>query len=121
MVEERYVIGRMFYTNNWFVYDNKIDKYIYSCNNPEKAEKYINRRCEVLEKLVGRRYTNLELLKNDIELLTKRNIKSIIESESDRFENSNFMIDFCFKDNEHDIGTVYCLKDNAGQYYITEV
>ena len=40
----------------------------------------------MLEKLVGRRYANLELLKNDIELLTKRNVKSIIESESDRLE-----------------------------------
>ena len=53
----------------------------------------------MLEKLVGRRYANLELLKNDIELLTKRNVKSIIESESDRLEECDFMIDFCFEDN----------------------
>ena len=59
--------------------------------------------------------------KNDIELLTKRNIKSIIESESDRLEECDFMIDFCFEDNEWDIDTIYYLKDNAGQYYITEV
>lgn len=31
------------------------------------------------------------------------------------------MIDFCFEDNECDIDTIYHLKDNAGQYYITEV
>ena len=59
--------------------------------------------------------------KNDIELLTKRNIKSIIESESDRLEECDFMIDFCFEDNEWDIDTIYYLKDNADQYYITEV
>ncbi len=75
----------------------------------------------MLENLVGRRYANLELLKNDIELLTKRNVKSIIESESDGLEECDFMIDFCFKDNEWDIGTIYYLKDNAGRYYITEV
>ena len=73
------------------------------------------------KKLVGRRYANLELLKNDIELLTKRNVKSIIESKSDRLEEYDFMIDFCFEDNECDIDTIYHLKDNAGQYYITEV
>lgn len=76
---------------------------------------------KMLEKLVGRRYANLELLKNDIELLTKRDVKSIIESESDRLEECDFMIDFCFEDNEWDIDTIYYLKDNAGQYYITEV
>lgn len=75
----------------------------------------------MLEKLIGRRYANLELLKNDIELLTKRNVKSIIESESDKLEECDFMIDFCFEDNEWDIDTIHYLKDNAGQYYITEV
>lgn len=75
----------------------------------------------MLEKLVGRRYVNLELLKNDIELLTKRNVKSITESELDRLEECDFMIDFCFEDNEWNIDTIYYLKDNAGQYYITKV
>lgn len=74
-----------------------------------------------LQKLVGCRYPNLELLKNDIELSSKRNVKSIIESESERFEECDFMIDFCFEDNEWDIHTIYYLKDNAGQYLITEV
>ena len=62
----------------------------------------------MLKNLIGRRYPNLELLKNDIEVVSKRNVKSIIESESERFEECDFMIDFCF-------------EDNAGQYYITEV
>lgn len=81
----------------------------------------LKRSDKMLEKLVGRRYANLELLKNDIEILTKRNVKSIMESESDRLEECDFMIDFCYEDDEWDIDTIYYLKDNAGQYYITEV
>lgn len=75
----------------------------------------------MLRKLIGRRYANLELLRNDIEVITNRNVKSIMESESDRLEECDFMIDYCFEDNEWDIGTIYYLKDNAGNYYITEV
>ena len=74
----------------------------------------------MLEKLVGHRYANLDLIKKDIELLTKRNVKSIIKSESERIEECDFMIDFCYEDNEWDIDTIYYLKDNADQYYITE-
>lgn len=74
---------------------------------------------EKLEKLVGRRYATLELLKHDIELLTNKKVNAIIESESDRLEETDFMIDFEFK--EFDIHTLWYLKDNAGNYYITEV
>ena len=70
----------------------------------------------MLEKLVGRRYESLELLKNDIEILK---VNAIIESESDRLEGTDFMIDVEFK--EFDIDTIFYLKDNAGRYYITEV
>lgn len=73
----------------------------------------------MLEKLVGRRYENLELLKNDIEILSGKNVNAIIESESDRFEEMDYMIDFEFE--EFDIHTIFYLKDNAGRYYITEV
>ena len=62
----------------------------------------------MLEKLVGRRYANLELLKNDIEILSGKKVSTIMESESERFE-------------EFDIHTLWYLKDNAGNYYITEV
>lgn len=74
---------------------------------------------EKLEKLVGRRYATLELLKHDIELLTNKKVNAIVESESDRLEETDFMIDFEFK--EFDIHTLWYLKDNAGNYYITEV
>ena len=73
----------------------------------------------MLEKLVGRRYETLELLKNDIEILTGENVNAIIESESERLEDTDFMIDFEFE--EFDIHTIFYLKDNANRYYITEV
>lgn len=73
----------------------------------------------MLEKLVGRRYENLELLKNDIEILTGKTISTIIESESERFEDMDFMIDFEF--DQFDIHTIFYLKDNGNNYYITEV
>lgn len=72
-----------------------------------------------LKKIVGRRYESLELLKNDIEVLTGRDVNVIIESESDRLEEMDFMIDYEFE--PFDIHTLYYLKDNAGRYYITEV
>ena len=73
----------------------------------------------MLEKLVGRRYETLELLKNDIEVLTGKKVNAIIESESERFEEMDFMIDYEFE--EFDIHTLFYLKDNANRYYITEV
>lgn len=73
----------------------------------------------MLKKLIGRRYANLELLKNDIEILTGKTVNTIMESESDRLPEQDFMIDFEFE--EFDIDTIFYLKDNAGNYYITEV
>ena len=73
----------------------------------------------MLEKLVGRRYANLELLKNDIEILSGKKVNTIMESESERFEECDFMIDYEFE--EFDIHTLWYLKDNVGNYYITEV
>lgn len=71
-----------------------------------------------LENLVGRRYADLESLKNDIELLTDKKVNAILESESERPEGCDYMIDFEFE--EFDIHTLWYLKDNAGDYYITE-
>lgn len=73
----------------------------------------------MLEKLVGKRYESLDLLKNDIEILSGKKVNTIIESESDRFEELDFMIDVEFE--EFDIHTIFYLKDNGGNYYITEV
>lgn len=69
--------------------------------------------------LVGRRYESLEKLKEDIENATGKRVTSIIESESEKPEGTDDMIDFEF--DEFDIDTIFYLKDNAGRYYITEV
>ena len=73
----------------------------------------------MLEKLVGKRYATLEQLKNDIEVLTGKQVSAIIESETEKPEDADFMIDLEF--DELDICTLFYLKDNAGRYYITEV
>ena len=73
------------------------------------------------EKIVGRRYESLDLLKADIETCLQRKVETIIESESERTEELDYMIDYCFEDDEDEIETIWYLKDNAGNYYITEV
>lgn len=73
----------------------------------------------MLELLVGRRYETLEQLKDDIENITSQRVNSIIESESDKIEDLDYMIDFEFE--ESDIHTIFYLKDNGNRYYITEV
>ena len=73
----------------------------------------------MLENLVGRRYKTLEQLKNDIEVLSGKKVNAIIESESERPAELDFMIDYEFEENN--IHTLFYLKDNAGRYYITEV
>ena len=73
-----------------------------------------------MERLVGRRYKTLEELKNDIEKVTNRKINAILESESERFEELDYMIDYEFIEQE-DVYTLYYLKDNAGNYYLDSV
>lgn len=73
-----------------------------------------------LEKLVGRRYETLDLLRHDIELLTGRQLNTIFESESERLEGCDLMIDYEFVEME-DVYTLFYLKDMADRYYITEV
>lgn len=72
-----------------------------------------------MERLVGRRFKTLDELKEEIEKLTQKKVNSIIESESDRLEDTDYMIDYEFE--LFDIHTMFYLKDNANNYYITEV
>jgi len=72
-----------------------------------------------MESLVGRRYENLDILKADIENISDRKVNAIIESESDRPEGTDLMIDYEFE--PFDIHTMFYLKDMADRYYITEV
>ena len=74
----------------------------------------------VLENIVGRRYASLDLLKNDIEVFTEKNVTHIVESDSDKFEEMDFMIDYEIEGSDK-VYTLFYLKDNGGSYYITEV
>lgn len=88
-------------------------------NENERSEKRMNRWSK-MEELVGRRFEDLEDLKETIENLTHEKVVGIIESESDRIEYLDFMIDLEFED-DGDVYTIFYLKDNGGRYYITEV
>lgn len=72
-----------------------------------------------MEWLVGRRYETLDKLKKDIEKISGQRVNTIFESESERPEGTDFMIDYEFE--LSDIHTLFYLKDTAGNYYITEV
>lgn len=72
-----------------------------------------------MERLVGRRFSSLDEIRNEIEKITHKKIGTIFESESDRLEECDFMIDYEFE--PFDIHTLFYLRDNAGHYYITEV
>ena len=72
-----------------------------------------------MERLVGRRFKTLDELKAEIEKITQKKVNAVIESESDRPEGTDYMIDYEFE--LFDIHTMFYLKDNAENYYITEV
>ena len=72
-----------------------------------------------MERLVGRRFKTLDELKAEIEKITQKKVNAVIESESDRPEGTDYMIDYEFE--LFDIHTMFYLKDNADNYYITEV
>lgn len=73
-----------------------------------------------MENLVGRRYSTLELLKHDIELMSNRKVVNIVLSDSDRYDDMDFLIDYEYKDDD-EVYTLFYLLDNANSYYITEV
>lgn len=70
--------------------------------------------------LVGKRFNTLDQLKMAIEKISNMKVDMIAESQTERPEDSDDMIDFCYLELQ-DIHTVFYLKDNAGRYYITEV
>ena len=72
-----------------------------------------------MERLVGRRFKTLDELKAEIEKITQKKVNTVIESESDRPKGTDYMIDYEFE--TFDIHTMFYLKDNADNYYITEV
>ena len=72
-----------------------------------------------MKTLVGRRFRTLDEIRREIEHVTGKTVNSIIESESERLPDMDYMIDFEFE--LFDIHTIFYLKDNADRYYITEV
>lgn len=70
--------------------------------------------------LVGKRFNTLDRLKMAIEKISNMKVDMIAESQTERPEDSDGMIDFCYLELQ-DIHTMFYLKDNAGRYYITEV
>lgn len=75
---------------------------------------------KLIKTIVGKRYETLDLLKNDIEIVLNKNVETIIESESERIDELDYMIDFCLE-NDHEVYTIFYLRDNGGKYYITEI
>jgi hypothetical protein len=75
---------------------------------------------EDLKPLEGLRVKSLKELKKWIENLTNKKVVSIFESESEPIDGSDNMIDYEFKNND-EVYTIFYLKDNANNYYITEV
>ncbi len=73
-----------------------------------------------LYNLVGKRFNTLDQLKMAIEKISNMKVDMIAESQTERPEDSDDMIDFCYLELQ-DIHTMFYLKDNAGRYYITEV
>lgn len=70
--------------------------------------------------LVGKRFNTLDQLKMAIEKISNMKVDMIAESQTERPEDSDDTIDFCYLELQ-DIHTMFYLKDNAGRYYITEV
>lgn len=70
--------------------------------------------------LVGKKFNTLDQLKMAIEKISNMKVDMIAESQTERPEDSDDMIDFCYLELQ-DIHTMFYLKDNAGRYYITEV
>lgn len=70
--------------------------------------------------LVGKRFNTLDQLKMAIEKISNMKVDMIAESQTERPEDSDDMMDFCYLELQ-DIHTMFYLKDNAGRYYITEV
>ena len=73
---------------------------------------------------MDKKKTKLQIAQEQAETalsLTNKKIEELTESDSDRFDDMDFMIDFYFEHDESNVYTAFYLKDNSGNYYITEV
>lgn len=77
-----------------------------------------SKRYNDLEKIVGRRYSTMQEVQKDIENITGKKIKNSETSEIPGLK-TDFMMSYRFTDFDN-FHILYYLKDNAGNYYITE-
>lgn len=75
-------------------------------------------RCKALEKIVGERYTTLQEVQKDIEDITGKKTRDIEASDMPGVS-TDFIMSYRFTDSD-DFHILHYLKDNAGNYYITE-
>lgn len=76
------------------------------------------KRCKALEKIVGERYNTLQEVQKDIEDITEKKIRDIEDSNMPGTR-TDFIMSYRFMDSD-DFHILHYLKDNAGNYYITE-
>lgn len=77
-----------------------------------------SKRCKALEKIVGERYNTLQEVQKDIEDITEKKIRDIEDSNMPGTR-TDFIMSYRFMDSD-DFHILHYLKDNAGNYYITE-
>lgn len=76
------------------------------------------KRCKALEKIVGERYNTLQEVQKDIEDITGKKTRDIEDSNMPGTR-TDFIMSYRFMDSD-DFHILHYLKDNAGNYYITE-
>lgn len=116
-----YLFGASMIENNLKEYEETIKKMVSKFEeiNFDKKNIGIIHKAVLLDKLVGRRFETLDDIKNEIEKYTNIKVNCIIESESERPDDTDYMIDIEFE--RFNIYTIFYLLDNDGRYYITEV
>lgn len=77
-----------------------------------------SKRCKALEKIVGERYSTLQEVQKDIEDITGKKIRDIEDSNMPGVR-TDFIMSYRYTDSD-DFHILHYLKDNAGNYYITE-
>lgn len=123
-----YLFGVDAMKNNLKEYEESIKKMVtefekrnFKLNTFDKSKKNIGiiNKAVVLNKLVGKRFYTLDEIKNEIEKNADIKVSCIMESESEKPDGTDFMIDIEFE--RFNIYTIFYLLDNDNRYYITEV
>lgn len=77
-----------------------------------------SKQSNALKKIVGQRYNSLQEVQKDIEDITGKKIRDIEDSNMPGVR-TDFIMSYRFTDSD-DFHILHYLKDNAGNYYITE-